>query len=168
MGAVLVPAIMIGVWLMLIVLPRIDPRRANYGRFRGTYDVIVTAVIAFLALAHVAMLGVALGWGHTSDRLLVGGMGLMFAILGNVLPRARPNWFVGIRTPWTLSSDRVWERTHRVGGMMMMLAGLITIAASFAPVPLGLWVGLTCILAASFGAVIYSYVVWRTERRVEG
>jgi uncharacterized membrane protein len=166
-GAWLIPAVMFGVWLIMRVLPKIDPRRENYARFAGTYTTLITVVIAFMGLMHVAILGVALGWPIAVPRVIPFAVGAMFVIIGNLLPRARPNWFVGIRTPWTLSSDRVWERTHRLGGVLFVASGLVMIAATFGP-PwlLGPAIGVAFVLGGLI-PVLYSLVLWMRERKTE-
>lgn len=162
-GAFVLPLVMAAVLALFRSLPRLDPRRANYEKFGGTYDLVVTAVIAMLLCMHVLALGVALGWPVPIGRLAPLIVGALLMVVGNVLPRARSTWFFGIRTPWTLSSDRVWERTHRVGGYMMIVAGA-TIALSGLLWPR--WGGTTAVLigaALGFGLLAYSYVAWRRE-----
>ncbi len=108
-------------------------------------------------------MGSALGWPVAVPRVAPIGSAVLFIIIGNTLPRARPNWFFGIRTPWTLSSDRVWERTHRLGGYIMLLGGaLIALAAVVSPRwAIVVLIG-TAVLTTAV-ALIYSYVLWRRE-----
>jgi uncharacterized membrane protein len=162
-AAVFLPAAMLLVWLIMQFLPRIDPRRANYEKFQDTYDLLVNSLVALLAVMHVALLGTALGWPLSMSRLVPALVGFEFLILGNVLPRARPNWWFGIRTPWTLSSDRVWVRTHRVGGYLLALAGLVLIIAAVLPSGWMLALGGAAVLVAGFGSLVYSYVAWKQE-----
>jgi uncharacterized membrane protein len=142
-----------------------DPKRASYKRFRGTYDAALVAIVAFLIALHVAALGVALGWPIRLERLVLPGAGLLLIVIGNILPRARQNWFFGIRTPWTLSSERVWERTHRVGGYLMIVLGAMLVVAGFMSEG---WAKLVIVVAApvilTLGTFGYSYFLWRHER----
>jgi uncharacterized membrane protein len=162
-GAFLLPAVMLAVWGLAQLLPVIDPRRANYAKFRATYDLVIAVIVGEMALLHVAIVGSAIGWPIAMPRVAPIGVALVLVVIGNTLPRARPNWFFGIRTPWTLSSDRVWERTHRLGGYLMMVSGgLIALAAVVSP----RWAG--TVLAGTLGlttfvALVYSYVLWRRE-----
>jgi uncharacterized membrane protein len=96
-------------------------------------------------------------------RLMPALVGVMLVVVGNVLPQARPNWFFGIRTPWTLSNDRVWERTHRVGGYLMVAAGIVGIASAALPLDIGFAALGTMGVVAGLGSVIYSYVAWKQE-----
>ena len=162
-GAFLLPGAMLLVWLLLRFLPRIDPRRANYAKFSDTYDLLVNSLVALFAIMHVAVIGTALGWPISMARLVPAVVGLQFLILGNALPRARPNWWFGIRTPWTLSNDRVWMRTHRVGGYLLAAAGLVLFVAAAWP---GVWsfaLGLAAVAAAGLGSLVYSYFAWKQE-----
>jgi uncharacterized membrane protein len=85
-------------------------------------------------------------------------------LIGNLLPRARPNWFIGIRTPWTLSSDRVWEKTHRVGGRAFVAGGLAILIAALVAPQWAHYVLVAVVVVCSLGAVLYSYIAWRREQ----
>ena len=163
-GAFGLPTVALGTLLLLSFLPRIDPRRENYAKFAGTYDLIVSLVVAFLVLTHVLVIGTALGWPVNISRVIPPALGVLFLVLGNVLPRARQNWWFGVRTPWPLSDERVWMRTHRVGGRLMVAAGIVTIATVALPTEWAMPVLLTAIMGSALGSVIYSYVAWRQER----
>jgi uncharacterized membrane protein len=162
-GASFFPIIMLAMWLLLRFLPNIDPRRANYAKFADTYDLLVNSLVGLLAVMHVALLGTALGWPISMERIVPVLVGLQFVILGNALPRARPNWWFGIRTPWTLSNDRVWTRTHRVGGYLLAGAGVVLILAGAVPGRVTFTLGIVAVVAAAFGSFIYSYIAWKQE-----
>jgi len=164
-GAVLLPLLMLAAWALLRLLPRVDPRAPNYAKMRSTYDFMVNATLTILLAVHAMVLAAGLGYAVPVARLTPVLVGTLFVALGNVLPRARPNWWFGIRTPWTLSDDRVWARTHRVGGYAMTAAGVIVLAGAALP---GAWPFAVFILAsavAAIGPIVYSYVAWRQETR---
>lgn len=162
-GAFVLPALMLVMWAVMRYLPRIDPRRANYAKFADTYDLLLNSFVALLAVMHLALVGTALGWPISMKRVMPALVGLQFVILGNALPRARPNWWFGIRTPWTLSNDRVWARTHRVGGYLLAAAGLVLLFGALVPSAVTLALGLVAVLAAGFGSLVYSYFAWKQE-----
>lgn len=162
-GALFVPVLATVVWLVMRGLPRIDPRRENYARFAGTYDLVVLAVVALLAAVHVLILGAGMGWAVPVVRVMPLLVGALFVVIGNVLPRARPNWWFGIRTPWTLSNDRVWARTQRAGGYALVASGIVVMLAAALPPRLGVPVLLVASLAAAAYSVVYSYIAWRQE-----
>jgi len=120
----IMPLVILAMTGLFNVLPKLDPRKENYAKFIHVYWLIANAVIVFIAVAHVLIISSALGFPVKIDRLMPLGIGLLFIFLGNYLTRVEPNWFVGIRTPWTLSSDTVWRKTHRTGGWLMVLAAL--------------------------------------------
>jgi uncharacterized membrane protein len=164
-GAVLLPLLMLLAWAVLRVLPRIDPRAPNYAKMQPTYDFMINATLTLLLAVHAMVLAAGLGYGVPVGRLTPVLIGALFVTLGNVLPRARPNWLFGIRTPWTLSNDRVWERTHRVGGYAMTAAGIVVLVGAALP---GAWPFAVFVVAAAvaaIGPIVYSYHAWRQETR---
>lgn len=164
----LLPTIALLIWPILRFLPRIDPRRANYDKMQSTYDIVVNLALSVIVGVHLMLLGVALGMPIRIERVFPVMIGIVLVVIGNLLPRARPNWWFGIRTPWTLSSDRVWERTHRVGGYLMMAAGVVSIATVMLRPPLGGIVMGVAVGAMAVTAVAYSYFAWRDENRSRG
>jgi uncharacterized membrane protein len=114
-----------------------------------------------LGALHVLMLGLALGWPIDSARAFPILIGALFVGIGNLMPRVRPNWFVGVRTPWTLSSDEVWRRTHRVAARAMIAGGLMLAIGGLQPAE---WIrSVSWVIAIGTVAAVpisYSYVVW--------
>jgi uncharacterized membrane protein len=161
-AALLTPALILALAVILPRLPKIDPRRENYAQFQGTYALTINAIALFLTALHLLTLAFALGAGFDLARLVFLGLGLLIAVIGNELGRVQPNYFMGIRTPWTLADDEVWRRTHRLGGRLLAVAGALTaLAALLLPLPVAAPLGLAFILGAVAFAVWYSYRVWR-------
>ncbi len=163
-ASILAPALGLVLVSVFAVLPRIDPRRANYPLFSPTYWTIVNAVLVLLAGVHVVVLGKSLGWVVDMGKVAGLGIGGLFILLGNLMTRIRPNWFMGIRTPWTLSSDTVWRKTHRFGGVSFAIAGVCMTATALVASP---WLRAGAIGmagAAALGSVVYSYVIWKREQ----
>jgi uncharacterized membrane protein len=163
-GAWLMPIFLVGVWAFMRVLPAIDPRGKNYEKFGGAFEGIIIATMLFLLGLHIIVLRAALGHPVAMERVLPIGMGLLFVVIGNLLPRARPNWFVGIRTPWTLSSDRVWERTHRFGGKVFVASGLLILIGGLAVPQWTPVLMFTVILMCLASVLTYSYLEWKREQ----
>ena len=162
-GALLIPAIMLAVWGLMRFLPSIDPRRKNYDDMGGAYELVVNATLTLLFLTHVVIIAAMLGFAVSIARVIPVLIGALFVVIGWVLPRAKPNWFFGIRTPWTLSNDRVWERTHRVGGHLFLACGLLMVASAALPPGIGFPVVFTGSLIAAVGSMIFSYIAWKQE-----
>lgn len=147
------------------VLPKLDPRRENYAKFLNSYWLLVNAILVFMLLAHVLIVVNGLGYSVQIDRLLPVGIGLLFVFLGNYLTRVEPNWFVGIRTPWTLSSDTVWRKTHRTGGWLFVLAGLgVVVAGALAPRGAFLPLFVATIVVVAGIPIVQSYILWKREQ----
>ena len=163
-GLLALPMTALGVYLLLRYLPRLDPGHANYALFSGAYALIRLAVLGVIAALYGLVLITA--WGRSVDVVglvpaLVGGL---LVVMGSVLGKVRPNWFVGIRTPWTLSSKLAWTKTHRLGGWLLIADGLalIIVAGVLRPA----WAP-GAVAAVLIGSVlllsVYSYLVWRTD-----
>jgi immunity protein, SdpI family len=161
-GLLVVPALSLGLYLLLAFIPRLDPRRAAYPRFAGSYAVIRSAIVGFLAATHVAMLYAATGQPVDINRVIGSLMGLLFITLGFTVGRVQPNWFVGVRTPWTLSSPTVWTKTHRAAGWTFRAAGAVLLLGGVLGSIAMLVGGIAVLLVGVGGLVVYSYVVWRT------
>jgi len=148
---------------MLWVLPRIDPRRQNVERFAEDRRLLINLLILFFAVVQAATYAQALGWPVQGDRVILAAIGLLFVGLGNYLPRIRSNWFMGIRTPWTMDNERVWRATHRVGGRAFVAAGLAMALAALLPDPARGWVTGAAIAMAVVVPLVYSYVAYRRD-----
>jgi uncharacterized membrane protein len=162
-GLALTPLLALAVYLLLLFLPRLDPLRANYDRFAGTYALLRLGVTAVLAGIHVVLVLTALGRPVDAGQaisLLVGGL---FLLLGSLLPRLQPNWFAGIRTPWTLSSRLSWRKTHQVGAYYFVALGLAIIVAGVSRVDWLLWLTIVLGLTGVVCLFAYSYLVWRSD-----
>lgn len=168
LAAVLLPVMILGMRALLSVLPRIDPKGENYQKFASTYWLIFNGVIVFMGVIHLAVLGYGLGAPVRMDRVAAAGVGVLLVMIGNYLARVEPNWFVGIRTPWTLSSERVWRRTHRVGGWILVLGGALIVLTVFVPAGAVIPVFVGTIALVAVVPVVLSYVFWRREREIGG
>jgi uncharacterized membrane protein len=163
-AVIIMPAVILVLTGLFNVLPKLDPRRANYAKFIGTYWLIVNAVILFILVGHGMIIANGLGYSVQVGRFMPIGVGLLFVVLGNYLTRVEPNWFVGIRTPWTLSSDTVWRKTHRTGGWLMVLGGFALVACAFLPTGVFLPLLITAILLMAVVPIVQSYILWKREQ----
>jgi uncharacterized membrane protein len=164
-GAFLMPLISLAVLGLFLLVPAIDPMKANIAAFRGTFNVFISLIVAFLLYLHVLTLlwntGVR---GFRMSTAILPALGLLFGCIGYLLRRARRNFSIGIRTPWTLASDRVWDKTHRLGAALFALSGFVTCLGTFFAGALAYWFVLGPVAASSLFLVVYSYVVWREEQ----
>ena len=163
-AVLIMPLVIIALTGLFNVLPKLDPRRANYAKFIDTYWLIANAVLLFILIGHGMIIATGLGYPVKVDRFMPIGIGLLFIVLGNYLTRVDPNWFIGIRTPWTLSSDTVWRKTHRTGGWLMVVGGFVLAASVFLPQGAFLPLLIAAILIVAVIPVAQSYVLWKREQ----
>ncbi len=162
-GLLELPLIALGLSLLLTVLPRFDPGRANYASFGAAYTVIRVAMLAMLAAIHSLVVAVALGHAPRVSLVVPVLTGCLLVVLGSVMGKVRPNWFVGIRTPWTLSSKRSWTRTHRLGGWLFVLLGTAFVVSGFAESNVAHLIPLLLAGAAVLILVAFSYLEWKHD-----
>lgn len=163
-GVLIVPLVMITFIALFALIPRIDPLRANYQKFQGYYEGFILVFAVFLLFIQLQILLWGLGYPVSPNLLLPLIMGALFIGLGYLIEHAEPNWFVGIRTPWTLSSERVWKKTHALGGTLFKIAGILAmIGVVFGKY--SIWFVIVPILAVSVYLVIYSYREFGKELR---
>lgn len=129
-GAFFFPLMIVGLYLLMLVLPVIDPRRENYARFRGAYTFLRWGFVIFMTILYGVTIAVALGYGVDVGWMVKAMVAGLFIIIGNYMGQFRHNYFVGIKTPWTLANEEVWQRTHRMGGKLWVICGLICLVVS--------------------------------------
>jgi uncharacterized membrane protein len=162
-GAFLLPLTMAAIWLLFWALPKISPHGYRLDRGRRAFAIVQVSVLAFLlAVATLALLA-GTGAPIPIARAVPMFVGALLMVIGNFMPKFSRNFFVGIRTPWTLSSDEVWLRTHRLGGALFVLAGLALIVSG--ALDGGLAGMLGPVLVAALAPMIYSYVIYRRIER---
>jgi len=158
----LLPAIALGTTLLLAFLPRIDPLRENIEEFRDTYEWFVAGILAFFLYLHLLTLAWNLGFRFQMVMVLSPAFAALYYGCGVLIGRAKRNWFIGIRTPWTLSSDRVWAETHRRGALLFKVCGILALGGVLLPAQAISFL-LAPVLAASAYLVIFSYREYRRE-----
>ena len=156
LGLFLAPIISAVIFPLFLVLPRIDPSR-GIQRFRGGYDWFVLGFVAFMAYVHGVTLAWNLGLRLDMMRMLAPALGVMFYGIGALMGRSRLNWFVGIRTPWTLSDERVWDATHELGGRLFKACGVLALVGVLAEGWLALALIMAPVIVASAYLIYFSY-----------
>lgn len=163
-GLLGLPAVALGIIGLLAAIPRIEPRRANLERSGTAYVAIGLVVVAFLGALHVLAVLAALGGETDITTVAIIGSGVVLVVIGNFLGKTRSNWFFGVRTPWTLSSERSWTRTHRLGGFVFIGSGVLVMIAGIVLGGEGaVWVLLGTLGIGIVVLVVYSYLVWRDD-----
>jgi uncharacterized membrane protein len=160
------PGLMAFMMLLMYVLPWLSPKNFEVDSFRSTYLQIMLMLVCMMAYLYAVTLWAGLGHAVDVGRAIVGGICLIFALLGNLMGKVRRNFYIGVRTPWSLASERVWNATHRVAAKTLVAGGLLGLALTAAGLD-GLSV-LVVILAAAIVPIVYSLVFYKQlERRGE-
>ncbi len=161
-GAFGIPTMTMIIYLLMVVTPNLDPKRENYQRFKNTYKLLKFAITAFLVFLHVIILVSSLGYQVPIGNLVSVLIGFLTIIIGNVLGKIKHNYFVGIKTPWTLASEEVWKSTHRLASRIWVLAGLVIVVAGITLTAMSIFVVLIASLAAAvIVPTIYAYLKYR-------
>jgi uncharacterized membrane protein len=159
------PAVAVLITAIFAVVPLFEPRRENLNRGRTLYHALWAGMLIIFAAVHAHIVTAALGLTPEKPSFLIPAFGILLVIIGNFLGKTRSNFVMGVRTPWTLSSDYAWEKTHRWLGRMWVMLGLATAASPFVLDFQGqmiLFVGGA--LVTALAAVVMSYVYWRNDR----
>ncbi|HNF33693.1 MAG TPA: DUF1648 domain-containing protein [Anaerolineales bacterium] len=163
-GVFLMPIVTLGMFALFIFIPNMDPLKANIVEFRETFNLFIVFFVMFMLYVHTLTLIWSLGYNNFKmSTTLLPIIGLMFIFIGYMLRKARRNFFIGIRTPWTLSSDTVWSKTHQLGSILFMLSGVFAMIGGFFGGMLAFWLMFVPLIGSTLFLVVYSYVLYRNE-----
>ena len=157
--AFLLPCLMLLMVVAFCIFPQIDPQKNKYRLFQREWHLIQVGLVSFFLLLHIVTLAAATNPAIRVDTIVPIGIGLLYIFMGNYFGKIRQNWFLGIRTPWTLSNQQVWNKTHRFAGYTFVLSGFLILLLSLLTAPSILF--LVILLAGAFLPVLYSYLVYR-------
>lgn len=156
-GLFLMPIISTLMYLLFITLPKIDPMKANVDKFRKYFDGFIVAIITFLFYLYLLTIFWNLGYKFSLIQFLSPAFALLFYSVGILIEKAKRNWFIGIRTPWTLSSDKVWDKTHKLGGKLYKLSALFSLLGLLFPLS-AIYFVIIPIITFSLYLFVYSYL----------
>jgi immunity protein, SdpI family len=164
----LMPLITTSIFLLFLAIPNIDPLKANIAQFRETFNLFILLFVGFMLYIYFLTLLWNLGYtGFNMSEAMLPALGVLFFFLGYLMRKSKRNFFIGIRTPWTLSSDRVWDETHRLGSILFMISGVLAFLGSF----FGGMTAFRFIFAPMMISVlitlVYSYVLYQKEIKAQ-
>jgi uncharacterized membrane protein len=162
-GIVIMPLISSVCLLLFRILPKIDPKKEHNPKIQSLYDSFGLMLILFLAYIYFLTLAWNLGVKFTLIRFLAPALGLLYFYLGTILTKVKSNFFFGIRTPWTLSNDRVWDKTHLLGSELFKISGILAIFAPIFP-NLAIWFVFFPIIIFALFLTFYSYLLFRQQK----
>ncbi len=154
------PGLTLGVYLLMTFIPLVDPLRKNYAKFRMAYFWFRTIFIVFFVSLYFYTLWVGLGSEFNINYFILPATSALFILIGMFLPKIRKNYFVGIRTPWTIHSEEVWDKTHQFSGKLFVIAGMIALASIFFP-KYSFLIFMAVILSAAVLSTASSYFIFR-------
>ena len=165
-GLFLMPFISVFLCLLFLLIPKIDPLKANIEKFRKYFDIFIILITLFLFYIYLLTIFWNFGLRFNLGQLMVPALAILFYYCGILVEKSKRNWFIGIRTPWTLSNDRVWEKTHKIGGKLFKIAGVIALPGIFFP-NLAFFFVLVPVIFFALYTIIYSYFEYQKELKNE-
>ena len=166
-GTFLIPLMNLGFYFLFIFLPYLDPKKANYEKFQLAYKVIRYSFHILFACIQVVILLVALGNTVNVTMLIGVGTSLLFVVIGNVMGKFKHNYFVGIKTPWTLANEEVWVKTHRMAAPLWVVGGIISAIFAIIGDTMYFIALVTIIPVIAIVPMIYSYVIFKKLSKIQ-
>lgn len=163
-GAYMLPVMNLVMYGLFLLLPALDPRRENYKLFSSTYIYFRYLFHLFFLGLHAIIIAAALGYSVDTGRLVMLAVSLLFMLMGNVMGRVKHNYFVGIKTPWTLHSEEVWKKTHRLAALLWTVAGLMGVVFALLKVNIE-WIFIVILMVPALAPIIYSYIIFNKLRK---
>lgn len=163
-GTFLMPFISIFLLIFFLLLPKIDPLKANIEKFRKYFDEFIILILIFLFYIYVITLAWNLGVKFNMSLMILPALGALFYYLGVLMKKTKRNWSVGIRTPWTLTSDKVWDKTHKIGGKLFKISGIIAIIGIVSG-KYAIFFAIAPIILAAIYTTAYSYFEYKKESK---
>ena len=165
-GVFMMPLIVLGMTALFLVIPNIDPLKANIAKFRDVFNLFIVLIVAFMLYIHALTLLWNLGYTDVGiGKSMLPAMGLLFIAIGAMLRKAKRNFFIGIRTPWTLSSDTVWDKTHQLGAILFMASGVLAFIGGFFGGMIAFWMLMVPLMGSTIFLLVYSYVLYQQEAK---
>lgn len=160
-GLFLMPFLIVFLSILFFWLPKIDPLKENVKAFQKYYNATIVGIIFFLFYIHLLTLAWNIGYVFDMGKMIVLPLAILWYGLGTALPHIKQNWFMGIRTPWTMANPKIWDETHLWSGKAFRYSAIISLIGLFLPSYLMFWFLIIPIMASAFGSVIYSYLLFK-------
>lgn len=165
MGVVLsIPLIVLAMIVLFRFLPKIDPRKANYEKFGKSWEIIQCTIIGFMAYIHIVSLFVILNPSYSINSFMLFGLGAMFVLMWNYMGKIKHNFFVGIKTPRTITNEEIWNKTHRLSWWLWVIAWLTLLAEAFILKYIAILFIIVMIIAVLV-PIVYSYWLFKKQQK---
>lgn len=160
----LYPAILIVVTLLAVPMIKFDPKKENYERFSKYYYYFFFGFALFFTATEIANIAIALGAKINVGSVICFVSGVLMLFVGNMMPKIKQNFFFGIKTPWALTDEENWFKTHRLGGKTFAIGGIVTMLAAFLPGEAKIWILLAAVLVMTMIPFVYSYLIFKNKK----
>lgn len=158
-SASLMPLLALGLWILFLILPNIDPKKDKYEKFEDVYQIIKNSIILILGLMHIILILNSTGHHLPVEKFVPGSVSILFIILGNFMGKIRQNYFVGIKLPWTIDNEEVWNKTHRFSGRIWVICGIVALISVFFNPTITATVFSVCLILMIIFPLVYSYSI---------
>jgi uncharacterized membrane protein len=163
-GLFLVPIISVIVVFLLILIPRIDPKKTNIDKFKKYFDWFIILFMLFMLYIHILTILWNLAYRFDMVLAMLPAFSMLFYYMGVVIEHAKLNWTIGIRNPWTMSSEKVWDKTHKLGGKLFKACGIIVLLGLVFK-EIAIWLIIIPIFISITWSFAYSYHEFKKERK---
>ena len=162
-GLFLMPIISLAMFLLFLFIPKIDPMKENIKKFREYFDIFILLLIVFFLYIYILTILWSFGWRFNMSQLIAPAMGVIFFYAGELIGKSKRNWSIGIRTPWTLSSEAVWDKTHKLGAKLFKISGAIALLGFIFP-DIAFYFVLIPVMFSAIYSFLYSYLEYQKEK----
>lgn len=162
----MMPLLLVVFLALFIAIPKIDPMKSNIRKFYSYFEGLKILISLFLFYIFLLMIIWNLGYAFSIILALVPAFALLFYYIGIMMEKTEQNWFVGIRTPWTLSSKAVWKKTHEIGGKLFRISAIIALFGVLVE-KYAIWLVIIPVLATAIITIVYSYILYRKESSIK-
>jgi uncharacterized membrane protein len=159
------PGLSISLYVLFNIFPRFDPKSERYGAFSSAFLIMRDAVLLILLVTFAISIFINLGYKIDVGNTLTAAVSILIIVIGNYLGKVKPNWFIGIRTPCTLSSENVWNKTHRIGSRLFVIVGVCALIAVLLKPVIAIIIFIGGVGCSSFYVFVYSYILYKNEKK---
>jgi uncharacterized membrane protein len=163
-GVLAIPALTLAIYILMLAIPMIDVFKKNIMSFKGYFDNMKLLLVAFMTVIYLASLMQNLEFNFNIGLVVMPSLAVLIYYIGHALPHTRRNFFIGVRTPWTLASETVWNKTHLIAGRSFRLNAILIAACIILP-SYGFWIVIASLVANALFLAAYSYVIYQKEGR---
>lgn len=162
-GLFIMPILSLGMFILFLLIPKLDPKEKNIRKFQKYYDGFIFVILLFLFYLNLLTIFWNMNYRFNFITAIVPPFVILFFSTGILLENTKPNWFIGIRTPWTLENEEVWEKTHKLGGKLFKTCGLISLLGLLLQ-SIAFYLVIIPVFSVTFITILYSYLIFKPNK----